>query len=113
VLGAGRQVERVQAAEGVGDVEGSRRLVDRAAAEDAVAVELLAARGELPGVGPPEEAPARCKGRDLAGRRRRVEVAAGGEHLTDDAPVERQDEVARQGGGCSAGSITCAGGPLP
>jgi hypothetical protein len=108
LLGAGLEVERVEAAEGVGDVEGVGLLVDRARAEDAVAVELPAARGELADVGAPAEAAVGGEGRDLAGRRRRVELAVCGEHLADDAPVERQQEVARQGGRCRAGGVAGA-----
>jgi hypothetical protein len=72
VLGAGRQVERVQAAEGVGDVERVRGFVDDAGADDAVAVELLAALGELADVGAPAQGPLRGERRDLARGRRSV-----------------------------------------
>src|SRR5262249_20898765 len=76
VLGARLQVERVEAAERVGDVERARLLVDRAGAEDAVAVELLAAVGELADARAPAQVAVQREGGDLARSRRRVELAA-------------------------------------
>jgi hypothetical protein len=78
VLRAGLEVERMETPEGVGDIERARLLVDRAGADDAVAVELLAGRGELADVRTPTEAAVGGERRHLAGGRRRVVGAAAG-----------------------------------
>ena len=94
VLGAGGEVERVQPAEGVGDVERVGSLVDDAGADDAVAVELLAALRELTDVDAPAESPVGGERCHLARRGGGVEGAVGREHLADDPAVQRKDEVA-------------------
>ena len=94
-LGAGREREGMQPAERVRDVERPRRLIDHACADDAVAVELRAAVGELPDLVAPEHEAVPVEGDDVAARARRDEHTAGGQHLCRDPARERQHEPAR------------------
>jgi hypothetical protein len=92
LLLAGRERQRVQPAERVGDVERAGGLVDHAGAGDAVAVELLARLRELADVGLPALEPVPVEGDHQARRRRHVVGAAGRQHLIRDPAGERHDE---------------------